>query len=218
MKDEYLNIKETPITFVLVIANILTFVVLELFGDTTDGYYMLQSGAMNPQMILGAGQWYRLASAFFLHFGIEHLANNMLLLFFLGQIFERAVGSVRFLGIYLGSGLSGSFFSFFFMCLMGRNDIAAGSSGAIFGIVGGMVIVILVHKGKYNGISTKRMLFMAALTLYFGFASAGTDNVGHVAGVLTGFILTFICYGIPTLIKLRHVDFKEEKNYTEINN
>ena len=148
MKDEYLNIKETPITFVLVIANILTFVVLELFGDTTDGYYMLQSGAMNPQMILGAGQWYRLASAFFLHFGIEHLANNMLLLFFLGQIFERAVGSVRFLGIYLGSGLSGSFFSFFFMCLMGRNDIAAGASGAIFGIVGGMVIVILVHKGK----------------------------------------------------------------------
>ncbi len=83
MKDEYLNVRETPITFVLVVANILTFVVLELMGDTTDGYYMLKSGAMNPQMILGAGQWYRLASAFFLHFGIEHLANNMLLLFFL---------------------------------------------------------------------------------------------------------------------------------------
>ena len=154
----------------------------------------------------------------FLHFGIEHLANNMLLLFLLGQIFERAVGTTRYAGIYIASGLAGSFLSFFYMCLMGQNDIAAGASGAIFGIVGGMIIVVLCNKGYYKGISIRRLILMAVLTLYFGFTSVGTDNVGHLGGLITGLILTFITYGIPTLIKNRKtqgsVDFEDENPYT----
>jgi len=214
LREEYFNPKETPITFLLVGANIITFVVLEIMGNTNDGVFMLLNGAMNPSMILNYGQWYRLFTATFMHFGIEHLLNNMLLLFLLGQIFERAVGSTRYLGIYLGSGLAGSFLSFFYMCLMGRDDIVVGASGGIFGIVGGMLIVILVHRGRYKGISTRRMLLMMAITLYFGFANAGTDNAGHVGGLVTGIVLTFFSYGIPTLIKASHVDFKCEKTYT----
>lgn len=218
MKDEYINPKETPITLIMVIANIVTFVVLEFLGDTTDGTFMLNYGAMNPRAILATGEWYRLFTATFLHFGIEHLVNNMLLLFFLGQIFEKAVGVTRFLGIYLGSGLAGSFLSFFFMCLFGRNDIVAGASGAIFGIIGGMIVVILVHRGKYHGISTKRMIFMALLTLYFGFTTVGVDNAGHIGGMVFGFVVTFFVYGIPVLMASRHVDFNNEKNYTLDNN
>ena len=201
--NEYLNPKNVPITFILVAINIIVFLVMEILGDTEDSAFMLNNGAMNPYLVLYEGQWYRLFTATFMHFGIQHLANNMLLLFLLGQIFERAVGPVRYLGIYLGSGLAGSFLSFFYLCLMNKNDIVAGASGAIFGIVGGMIIVIIVHKGKYQGISTKRMLFMAAITLYFGFATAGTDNVGHVGGLLAGIILTFISYGIGNLIQNR---------------
>ena len=173
-------------------------------GDTTNGIFMLYNGAMNPNYILDNGEWYRLFTSTFMHFGIEHLANNMLLLFLLGQIFEEAVGPTRFLGIYLGSGLTGSFLSFFMMCLMGQNDIVAGASGAIFGIIGGMIVVILVNRGKYQGISTRRMLFMAVLTLYFGFATSGTDNVGHVGGLVAGIILTFLSYGLTTIIKRKH--------------
>ncbi|MBO6282794.1 MAG: rhomboid family intramembrane serine protease [Pseudobutyrivibrio sp.] len=176
---------------------------MEILGDTEDSAFMLNNGAMNPYLILYEGQWYRLFTATFMHFGIQHLANNMLLLFLLGQIFERAVGPVRYLGIYLGSGLAGSFLSFFYLCLMNKNDIVAGASGAIFGIVGGMIIVVLCNRGSYSGISAKRMLFMAALTLYFGFATAGTDNVGHLGGLLAGIILTFISYGIGNLIQNR---------------
>lgn len=221
-KIDYLKPKNGPITFLLVAINIIVFVVLEIMGDTKDGMFMLYNGAMNPTLVLQYGQWYRLFTATFMHFGIEHLANNMLLLFLLGQIFERAVGSTRFLGIYLGSGLAGSFLSFFYMCLMGEDNIVAGASGAIFGIVGGMIVVILCNKGYYSGISAKRMIFMAALTMYFGFTTAGTDNVGHVGGFVTGIVLTFFSYGIPTLVK-RHirgrrqkssVDFGSENTYT----
>ncbi len=219
MENNYFKPKETPITYILVAINIIVFVVLEIkgarfFGNTLDAGYMLDNGAMNPYYILGYGQWYRLFTATFMHFGIEHLLNNMLLLFLMGQIFERAVGPTRCLGIYLGSGLAGSFLSFFHLCLFGKNDVVAGASGAIFGLIGGMLVVILVHKGRYAGISSRRMIFMAILTLYFGFATAGTDNFGHLGGIVAGVVLTFISYGIPTLIKNRSVDFKDEKTYT----
>lgn len=202
-REEFLFPKNGPTTFLLVAMNIIIFCVLEYLGDTNDAGFMLYYGAMNPTAILQNQEWYRLFSCMFLHFGIDHLANNMLLLFLLGQIFERAVGPTRFLGIYMGSGLVGSYLSFFYLCLMGRNDIVAGASGAIFGIVGGMIIVIICNKGKYSGISTRRMLFMAGITLYFGFSTAGTDNVGHIGGLLAGIIFTFVTYGLPTLIKNR---------------
>ena len=63
--------------------------------------------------------------------------------------------------------------------------------------------MVLCNRGSYSEISAKRMLFMAALTLYFGFATAGTDNVGHLGGLLAGIILTFISYGIGNLIQNR---------------
>ena len=204
METNYFKPTKTPITYIIVAINIIVFIVLEIMGDTTNGIFMLYNGAMNPDYILDNGEWYRLFTSTFMHFGIEHLANNMLLLFLLGQIFEEAVGPTRFLGIYLGAGLTGSFLSFFYMCLMGQNDIVAGASGAIFGIIGGMIVVILVNRGKYQGISTRRMLFMAVLTLYFGFATSGTDNVGHVGGLVAGIILTFLSYGLTTIIKRKH--------------
>lgn len=204
METNFFKPTKTPITYIIVAINIIVFIVLEIMGDTTNGIFMVNNGAMNPDLILENGEWYRLFTSTFMHFGIEHLANNMLLLFLLGQIFEEAVGPTRFLGIYLGSGLTGSFLSFFMMCLMGQNDIVAGASGAIFGIIGGMIVVILVNRGRYQGISTRRMLFMAVLTLYFGFATSGTDNVGHVGGLVAGIILTFLSYGLTTIIKRKH--------------
>ena len=206
----YNSILQAPVTYLLVLINIIVFVVCEINGDTTDGDYMLEAGAMCPYMVIHYGQSYRLFTCLFLHFGIEHLFYNMLLLFVLGQIFEKAVGLTRFVAIYFASGLSGSFLSFLFLELSGQvYNIAAGASGAIFGVAGGMLVVILVHKGKYAGITTRRMLLMVVVTLLCGFTTAGTDNIGHIGGVLMGSILTFLCYGIPVLI-----EFRREKQYT----
>lgn len=213
-KSDFIKPQNGPVTFILVAINIIVFIVLELMGSTNDGEFMLINGAMNPSLVLYEHEWYRLFTCMFMHFGIEHLANNMLLLFLLGQIFERAVGTTRFLGIYLGSGLAGSFLSFFYMCLMGKNDIVAGASGAIFGIIGGMIIVVIFNKGKYSGISTKRMIFMALLALYFGFTTAGTDNVGHLGGLTAGILFTTITYGIPTAVR-RMIDRRKTDSFVD---
>lgn len=196
-------LQNNPVTVLLVMTNIICFIVLEIKGDTMDGTFMLNHGAMNPVKMLYDGEWYRLITAMFMHLGIEHLFNNMLLLFFLGQMVEKAVKPTKFLSIYMLSGFFGGFISFFWCMLNGRNNIVCGASGAIFGIVGAMIIIIILHKGRYEGITITRMLVMAILTLYFGFATAGTDNAGHVGGLISGMILTLIIYG-SSLIRKAH--------------
>ncbi len=193
-------VKRAPLTCILCAINIIIFIIYEIIGDTYDGYFMLAHGAMSPVTVVYDHEWYRLLSSCFLHFGFEHIASNMLLLFLLGQIFEEAVGPVRYLGIYLASGISSSFLSLVYSFLRGTDDVSAGASGAIFGLVGGMIVIILVHKGHYHNITIRRMLFMAFITLAIGFSSANTNNVGHIGGLIAGFVLTWIFYGLPFLL------------------
>lgn len=200
MNEKLYGFKETPITYILVALNVVAFILCEIFGSTLDSEFMFNHGAMNNYYVLHTGEFYRLFSSMFLHFGIEHLLNNMLLLTLLGTIFERAVGHTRYAAIYISSGLAGGMLSFIWNLVNNRNVTAAGASGAIFGIVGGMIVVIVVHKGRYEGISIKRMLLMAALTLYFGFATMNVDNAGHVGGLICGILLTFLLYGIPYIL------------------
>lgn len=130
----------------------------------------------------------------FLHFGFEHLFNNMLLLFFIGDYLERAVGPLRYGVIYLLGGLGGSLLSFFYNLEIGREVVSAGASGAVFAVIGAMVYVVIVHKGKLEDISLQRLLLMAVLSIYFGIVSGGVDNVAHIGGFAAGFLLGMIVY------------------------
>ncbi len=201
MKGSFLK---TPITYLLVAINVLVFIILEFQGSTQSAGFMLEHGAMNPYMVLNMGEWYRLFTCMFMHFGLNHLISNMLLLIALGQYFEMAVGSVRYIIIYLLSGLCGSFLSFFYRIAVSGNDVVAGASGAIFGIVGGMLVVIIANKGRFAGITLKNMVLMAALTLYCGITTPSIDNIGHFGGLICGVLLTVILYLIPTSIKKKY--------------
>ena len=92
--------KERPkeiMTITLIGINILVFIVLTMIGRTEDGYFMLQHGAMYEPYIIENQEYYRLFTSLFLHFGISHLLNNMVLLWALGSIFEKEAGKIRFL-------------------------------------------------------------------------------------------------------------------------
>lgn len=107
---------------------------------------------------------------------------------------EQAVGHIRMFVIYMFSLLGGSVLSYSMMMTTGDYAISAGASGAIFGVIGGVLWVVIWHHGHYAGISTRRMMFMILLTVYYGFASTGIDNWGHIGGVITGFLVTAILY------------------------
>ena len=97
---------EAICTVALIVINAAVFFILTLFGDTEDALFMLQHGAMYEPYIIDGHEYYRIFTCIFLHFGISHLLNNMVLLGALGWNLELEIGKIRFLIIYLGSGIA----------------------------------------------------------------------------------------------------------------
>ena len=188
------EIKKEPVTVLLILLNTLIFLIVEFTGGSENGQHMLECGAAYAPLILEQGQWYRVFSSMFLHFGAPHLINNMLVLFVLGQRLEPAVGRLRFLLIYIAGGLGGNFISLCGDMRTGDYSVSAGASGAVFAVMGGMIYVIIRHRGRVADLTMKQMLIMAAFSLYFGFASEGVDNAAHAGGLLCGFLAAVIFY------------------------
>ena len=132
----------------LIVLNILYFLYLELTGSTEDAYFMLEHGAMYGPFVLRGHEYYRLLTSMFMHFGINHIVNNMLVLFVLGDNLERALGKVKYLIFYLICGVGANAVSLLFEILVGDWSVGAGASGAIFGVVGGLIYVVAVNKGR----------------------------------------------------------------------
>ena len=181
----------------MVAVNIAVFIVMEFMGDTEDVQFMLEHGASFPILIRYYGESYRLFTSMFLHFGLSHLLNNMLVLFLLGDNLERAVGKWKYLVIYLFSGIGGNLLSLWWELRTGDYAVSAGASGAIFGVVGALFYVVAVNKGRLEDMTTRRLGILIVMTLYLGFTSTGVDNFAHIGGLLTGFAVGAALYRRP---------------------
>lgn len=179
------------VNLLIIAVNILVFAMMEFLGSTQDAGLMLEWGAAYTPLIL-EGQWYRLFSSMFLHFGLGHLFNNMLLLLFMGDLLEKLVGKWRYLLIYLGSGLAGNLLSLFWELRTGDMYVSAGASGAIFGVVGGVLVLVLKNRGRVQDVTVRRLGFMVLLTIYYGFQTVGVNNAAHIGGLLGGILFTWI--------------------------
>ena len=194
MEELKKELSKEPVTAVLLLLNIIIFLVTDFTGGTDNTIHMLECGAAYPPFILENGEYYRFFTCMFLHFGIEHLANNMLVLFVLGQRLEPVVGKIRFLLIYFLGGIGGNLISLVFDIKGGNYAVSAGASGAVFAVMGAMIWVVIRNRGRLQDISTRQMLVMAAFSLYFGFASSGVDNAAHVGGMICGILLAVVLY------------------------
>ena len=145
-------------------------------------------------MIVEGKEYYRLFTSMFLHFGMAHLANNMLVLFVIGDNLERAVGKARYLLIYFLSGIGGNLLSCYLDYQDGSMSVSAGASGAIFGVMGAMLYVLLVNHGRLEDLTVRQIAIMAGFSLYFGFTSSGVDNAAHIGGLVSGFVLALLFY------------------------
>jgi rhomboid protease GluP len=181
----------TPRYFVaptLIGLNVAVFALMVLLGVSPLGPTNEQAlfwGANYGPFTLD-GQWWRLLSSTFLHFGIIHLALNMQCLWRLGQLTERLYGNWAFLTLYILSGLGGSVASLWW----NPNTFSAGASGAIFGVAGGLVAFLYLSKlpmprAAIQGIMTSTLIFVG-YNLLFGFTSTGIDNAAHIGGLVTG--------------------------------
>ena len=173
---------------IIIAVNVILFLAAEATGGSENTEHMVRMGASYTPLVEG-GEYWRLFTSMFLHFGLAHLLNNMVLLFFLGDYMERFLGKVRYLILYLGGGILGNIFSYWSELQQRRQVVSAGASGAIFAVLGGLVVLLLIHRGRLEDLSLPRVLLMAALSLYVGFRSAGVDGVAHLGGFLGGALL-----------------------------
>ena len=180
------------LNLVVIIVNIVIWLGLSVLGDTKSGSFMLNYGAMYPDYIVKNGQWWRLFTSMFLHFGAEHLLNNMFMLFFLGKFLIDAVGNTKYLIVYIGAGLGGNLLSLYMNIRNGEAVVSAGASGAIFGVIGGLIWILLSHKGKFQNLNIAGVVIMAVLCISYGFSTVGVDNSAHLGGLICGFVIAMM--------------------------
>lgn len=168
--------------------NILVFIVLAAWNLSLTQYspaslYWL--GA-NFASWVEQGQWWRFLTSMFLHFGIMHLLFNTVSLLFLGRILEPMLGHVPFALVYLITGITGSAASYLF------NDavVSAGASGAIFGLFGVFIAVLLTNimRKEVRDEWLKSVGGILAINLGMGLFLP-VDNAAHLGGLISGFIL-----------------------------
>ena len=204
------NTIKAPCTVLLAVVNVIVFLVLSFQGMTEDGRFMLQHGAMYVPYLVKNGEYYRLFTSMFLHFGYDHLFNNMVVLVAMGWNLELEIGKIKFLIVYFVSGLAGNILSAWWDILTGSMAVSAGASGAIFGIIGALLWIVMIHKGRYESLTGKGLLFMIVISLYYGITSVDVDNWAHIGGLAMGFVLAIILYRKPR----KAVDLSGENPYT----
>ncbi len=181
-----------PVNLAIVLINILVFIVLSIMGDTQDGYFMLQHGAEYAPLVVEQREYYRLFTCMFLHFGVQHLFFNMLILVYLGDTLEKLAGKVRFLVIYLGGGIVGNIVSVIWDMHTENFAVSAGASGAIFSVIGALVAIVILNHRNISEIMGRNLLVMALFSLLEGLTATGIDNCAHIGGLLCGLILAFL--------------------------
>lgn len=190
--------KDLPFCCVILIGiNVTVFLVGMILPKI--GLYLEDAGAFGVLHLLYDREYYRLVSASFLHADAEHLIFNMLLLYFCGEIVEKSLGGCRMLILYLSSAVCGNLLSAACELSTGSFYESIGASGAVFGLTGALLFLVIARKGAAARISMKRMVIAVLLSLYSGFSNAYVNNAAHVGGLLSGFLLAFLLSIIPPL-------------------
>lgn len=182
------------INWIIILANIVVYILLEAKGSTENSMYMLRKGALNVDLVKEQGEYYRIFTSMFMHAGFSHLFNNMFVLWYIGDNLERAVGHTRYFIMYLAGGLLANLAALFCYDIMDVNVCCVGASGAIFSVVGALFYIVIVNKGKLEDLTAVKLGIYIFLSIYLGIQSATTSNSAHIGGLVAGIILAMIIY------------------------
>jgi membrane associated rhomboid family serine protease len=175
------------VTKALIAINVAIYLITTVQGNGLDapGGSLWNNWALYGPLV-HHGDWWRLITAAFLHASIVHIAFNMLALWWIGAPVEQYLGRARFVGLYLVAGLAGSAGAL----VASPNAVTVGASGAIFGILGAMLILEWQATGRLGG----NAMTLIVLNLVIGFAFNGVGgNIsigGHVGGLIGGILAT----------------------------
>lgn len=180
------------VTAGLVCINVLVFFIMYVILSSEQREVWVNYGGLYWPSIINKCELWRFLTSIFIHFGIEHLINNMVLLFFVGSYLEEYIGHVKFATLYFGSGILAGVVSMGYNSFSEKLVISCGASGAIFGIVGALVYYILFAKGMIKDLTGPRVIVFTVLSVLSGIGVQGVDNMAHFGGLVSGFLLALI--------------------------
>ena len=180
------------VTYAIMAINVIVFILMAVNGAgifEPNGYVHIKWGSNYTPLTL-TGDWWRLITNVFIHFGIIHIAMNMYCLYMVGVYLEPMIGKIKYIAAYLCTGVLASLVSLWWH-KEGVNS--AGASGAIFGLYGLFLALLttkLIPEKVRNGQLQSIGLFVA-YNLFYGM-KGGVDNAAHIGGLISGFVIGYL--------------------------
>lgn len=197
--EKIFSYKQPIVTYIIMAICIILFILMELSGGSTNSQTLLKYGA-NLDVLVKNGEYYRLFTCIFLHIGTMHLLCNMYSLYIIGREVENLFGKIKYIIIFILSGIFGSIMSLAFT----HNTISAGASGAIFGLLGAL-LYFGMHYRTYLGETIKRSIIpIIVINLIIGFFAEGIDLAAHIGGLVGG-VLVAMMVGVPDKSKTKDI-------------
>lgn len=186
-REKIMQTKKPIITYILLAINIIIFALMYTLGDGSYSSDTLIKFGANYVELTKSGEFYRLITCAFLHIGALHLILNMYSLYVVGTQIEYFYGKIKYIFIYLFSAIMGSLFT---VALSANNTLAAGASGAIFGLLGAMLYFGYHYRGYIGNAILYQILPVVFLNLYIGFTMPNIDNAAHIGGLIGGYLIS----------------------------
>lgn len=180
--------RNAPVSTAILVICVLVFFIEQAKGGSEKTGTALRFGAMYTPYVK-KGQYWRLVTSIFVHFGVWHIIANMYSLYALGPAAEQVFGSGAFLIIYLGAGIFGNLLTMARESKTGHYAVSAGASGAIFGLMGAFLVLALNPQYGWR-VSLRSLLVTLAINLVYGAVNRRINQWAHLGGLLGGMILT----------------------------
>ena len=170
------------------------------------GNRLYAAGRCGTDLVLDQKEYYRLLTSVFLHSGLYHIGSNMLVQILMGNAVERNLGYIKYLILYMAAGVGGNVISVLYDRAQGVNTYSVGASGAVFGVMGALLVLIIRGRKKLRTGSSMlvRAGFAVFYAVYAGFRTPYTDNAAHVGGLAFGVVL-----GVLLTATLDDVDLRD---------
>lgn len=184
------KLTQIPVTTTLIAMNIIMFIISVIIsGDilNIDVYTLLTLGAKYGPLI-EAGQWWRLITCTFLHGGLMHIAFNMYSLYILGSQLEPVFSKTKYIILYIISGLAASILGNILL----PNTVSIGASGAIFGLLGALLVFVIKNKDNINKGALSNLVMVIGINLFIGATTPSIDNYAHIGGLGMGILIGII--------------------------
>ena len=183
---------------------VLQAAVFVLCMFTRDKLY--SAGRCGTDLVLVQKEYWRLLTAVFLHSGLYHLGSNLFVQVLMGNAVERNLGHIKYLILYIVSGVGGNVISVLYDRAQGVNTYSVGASGAVFGVMGALIVLIIKGRKKLRTGSSMlvRAGFAVFYAVYAGLSTPYTNNAAHIGGLAFGAAL-----GVLLTITLDDVDLQD---------